>query len=271
MRCSPAVLLALSTIASAQQQRPLFETVQDTVQGWLGTAQSYIPSSFEDITAPFQAGAAKAAEHNVVPLTMQNWRETLTPSNSKSSEGPEEWMVFITGGNKTCFGFCEQVETAWNKSAALLSATPSPPNLAYLNCDDQRILCNVWSAGPPSIWHILLPKTQSDQSRPVTTIRIIPLSTNATTTEDIVKIHSDKTWIETPVYEGYFHPFDGQLAQLGLNVPLGYALFAFGLVPSWAFMLIISMGSRTLMGKRVGTPGQQAPRTAHPGGAPAAG
>lgn len=114
MRCSPAVLLALPAIASAQQQRPLFESVQDTVQGWLGTAQSYIPSSFEDVTAPFQAGAAKAAEHNVVPLTMQNWRETLTPSNSKASEGPEEWMVFVTGGNKTCFGFCEQVETAWN-------------------------------------------------------------------------------------------------------------------------------------------------------------
>ena len=49
------------------------------------------------------------------------------------------------------------------------------------------------------------------------------------------------------MYEGAFHPFDGSLAKFGLNQPMAYLLTAFALVPSWAFMIIISLASRSLM------------------------
>jgi len=75
----------------------------------------------------------------------------------------------------------------------------------------------------------------------------VPLNTSSTTASDIVKIHTSKTYEKFDVYEGAFHPFDGWLAKFGLNQPLAFVLTAFALVPSWAFMIIISLASRTFM------------------------
>lgn len=119
MRCTPTFLLALPAIVAAQQQKPL----QDTVQGWFNKAKSYIPSS---VSSPIDAGAARVAAEKVTPLTRDNWVSTLTPSDSSAfSDGPEEWMVFISGGNKTCYGRCEGVEQAWKVRSLLIETTTS--------------------------------------------------------------------------------------------------------------------------------------------------
>ena len=62
-----------------------------------------------------------------------------------------------------------------------------------------------------------------------------------------MSLHSGKKYETGVAYEGYFHPLDGPLAQMGVNKILGYIIFGFGLIPSWAFMVIISMVSRTIM------------------------
>ncbi len=113
MHISSSIAFALPILAAAQQQKPLGATVQD----WFEKAKSYVPSA---ASAPWSAGAAKAAEHNVVPLTLQNWRETLTANPKTATEGPEEWYMFVTGGNKTCYGKCGNVEKAWNVSGVTL-------------------------------------------------------------------------------------------------------------------------------------------------------
>lgn len=64
---------------------------------------------------------------------------------------------------------------------------------------------------------------------------------------DILSLHSGKKYEEGVLYEGYFHPIDGPLAQMGVNKVLGYVMWGVGLVPSWAFMVVISMVSRTIM------------------------
>ena len=243
MRAS-ALLLVLPAIVAAQQQKPLLENVQEQAQAWLDIAKSYLP---EAVKAPVSTGAAKAASKNVTPLTKDNWDTVLSPSISKASKGPETWMVMVSGGNKTCIGGCEAIEKAWNESAALFAVDPTAPNLAHINCDVEAILCSTWLANAPSIWHIQLPVTQADQSRPATTIRIISLNATTTTSQEIVQIHTEKTYEKTPVYEGAFHPFDGWVAKAMLNKPIGYVLHAFSIIPSWAFMILISMGSRTIM------------------------
>ena len=129
----------------------------------------------------------------------------------------------------------------------MFAIDPSSPHLAYANCDENPILCATWAAGVPTIWHIQLPVTQPDQSHPATTIHIISLNTSTTTAADIVKIHTSKNYEKVPVYEGAFHPFDGYLTKFGLNQPMAYLLTAFALVPSWAFMIVISLASRSLM------------------------
>lgn len=113
---SLSLLLLLPAITAAQTQKPLMEQVQeqlsslqDQAQGWFEKAKSYIPSS-----SPIDAGAAKVAQKNVHMFTVENWLSYLSPSTSDPSKGPEEWMVLVSGGNKSCFGNCVEVERAWN-------------------------------------------------------------------------------------------------------------------------------------------------------------
>ena len=245
MRLSLALLVALPALIAAEQQKPLQEVIQDNVYAYLDKAKAFLPKAF---TAPIDAGASKVAAKNVTPLTKDNWQSTLTPSSASIASGsPETWMVFVSGGNKTCFGRCDSVEQAWNQSAALFAADPTAPNLGYVDCDTNRLLCSIWVAGPPAIWYIQLPTTAPDQSKPATTIHVIPLNTTTTGAQDIVKIHTEKEYKKTPVYEGMMHPFDGILAKLGLNIVAGYIMYGFAVIPSWVFMIGISMFSRTLM------------------------
>ena len=240
MRLVTALLVALPVIVAAQQQKPLGENLQS----WFDKAKSYIPSGTK---SPAAAGAAKLAAQNVTPLTKSNWQSVLAPKASSLKDGPEEWMVLVTGGNKSCYGQCAGVDKAWNETAAVFVADPTAPHLASINCDQEPILCATWATGPASVWHLQRPVAQADQSTPATTIHIIKLNTTTTTAGDIIAIHTGKTYEKEPVYEGTFHPFDGLLAQYYLNVPLGQVLFYFSLIPSWAFMIVISMVSRNIM------------------------
>ncbi|KAI4199299.1 MAG: hypothetical protein LQ350_004681 [Teloschistes chrysophthalmus] len=239
MRLTTSLLLTLPiTLATAEQpaQKPL--------QAWLEIAKSYLPTA---ATAPVASTASKAASTTVTTLTKENWQSVLTPTTTDPFSGPETWMAFFTGGNKTCYGRCTGVETAWNESAVVLAADPTAPKLAMADCDKSPVLCAVWAANPPTVWHIQLPVTGADQSKPATTVRIIGLNTTTTTARDIVKIHTEKTYEKRPVYESALHPFNGWVAQYGLSTPLGYVMYGFANVPSWAFMIVISMGSRFLM------------------------
>jgi len=220
----------------------------DQLKGWFDKAKSYIPNS---AGSPIDAGAAKVAAHNVVYLNKDNWASELTPKPGALTTGPVEWMVLVSGGNKTCYGQCDRVEKAWNESAALLSADPSSPKLAYVNCDDQPILCSMWATGPAAVWRFEFPVPSADQSTPATTLHIVPLNTTTVAAKDITQIHTKKSYQDVQPYEGYFHPFDGILAKLGLITPIGYILYGFGIVPSWLLMVGISFLSRTFMSRRI--------------------
>jgi len=60
------------------------------------------------------------------------------------------------------------------------------------------------------------------------------------------------------------------LAQNGLAIPVGYAIWGFSLIPSWAFMILVSFASRTMMSRRM-NPTAPPRGTAPAGGQPAAG
>lgn len=239
MRLPSTLLLALPAIVAAQQQKPLGENLQS----WFDKAKSYIPGGAQE---PVAAGAAKVASKNITPLTKGNWQSALSPTTSPS-KSPEEWMVLISGDNKTCYGQCAGIEKAFNETAAVFIADATAPKLGYINCDKEPILCTIWAANPKTIWHIQRPIAHADQSTPATTIRIIKLNTTTTTTGEITAIHTGKTYEKARVYEGAFHPFDGWLAQYHLNQPVGYALHYYSLIPSWLFMVVISMASRNFM------------------------
>lgn len=104
MRFTSLVAL-LPALALAQEQQPL----ADRVQGWFNRVKSYVPSA--DPAAPIEKLAEKVSEKRVTPVTLNNWQSILTPGPE-----PQNWFVFVTGGNKTCFGRCDRAEKAFNVS-----------------------------------------------------------------------------------------------------------------------------------------------------------
>lgn len=242
MRFSTLSLLALPLIAAAQET-PL-EQAKAQAQYWFDKISSYIPNPNKQ--APQEAFTATVGEPEINILTLDDWEQTIRGSVKAESTQPEQWWILATGGNKTCYGLCAGVEAAFNESAALFAVDPTAPHLALLDCDNQPVLCNSWGAGPPHLWILEV----STPPAPVD-IRLVSLNTTTTTVRTFTDLHTTQSWKEKPLYEGYFHPFDGPIAQFGLAVPIGYVLWALAVVPSWMFMIGISFLSRTFMSRKM--------------------
>lgn len=235
---------------AAAQQVPIL----DQVKGWFNKATHAVSSAAPSVSSvpvanPVDVAAAQVASLEVDRLTLDNVKQLLVPGAATASPGIENWMLFITGGNKTCFGLCNHAETEFNKSVALMAAsTSSPaPHLAILDCETDPVVCNAWAVGPPSILYMELPYNLADQSTPATTVHYIPLNRTSVAATEIAALHTEEKYKEKAPYEGIFHPFDGQLAKFGLDIPFGWAVYYFGLIPSWAMMVGISFFTRTFM------------------------
>ncbi|KAL2835158.1 hypothetical protein BDW59DRAFT_4452 [Aspergillus cavernicola] len=249
------ILALLPALAVAQEQVPL----ADRVQGWFDKAKSYLPTATPVVPVldkVVEAPKKVIQEKTVTPFNAGNWQSILEPASET-----QDWLLFITGGNKTCFGRCGKAEKSFNESTLLFAADPTSPNLGYLDCESNQLLCSAWSAGAPSVWWFKVPEARVGEERTPTPLHIVYVNSTTVTPETIYKIHSEKTYEDKPAYEGAFHPTDGWLAQYGLLVPLGYVVYGFGIVPSWLFMIVISMASRTMMSRRLGNTGAPAGRT----------
>lgn len=112
-----SIVALLPALAMAQEQIPL----ADRVQGWFNKAKSYVPTA-APVVAPMEKMADKVTQSRVTTVEMSNWQSILAP-------GPKEqdWFIFVTGGNKTCFGHCERSAKAFNVSINFL-----PPTFALL-------------------------------------------------------------------------------------------------------------------------------------------
>lgn len=134
------------------------------------------------------------------------------------------------------------------ESTLLFTADPTSPNLGMLNCEEERVLCATWSAGTPSVLYYQVPKAQPEgEERLPTPLHFVYMNSTTVTPEEIYQIHSKKNFEKNPAYEGAMHPTDGLLAKYNLNVPLGYAIYGLSAIPSWMFMIGISLFSRTIM------------------------
>jgi len=277
MRFSATAVLALPLLASAAESP--FEQYKAKFQNFIGSFGAAVaPGSQESSdsagAASTTAGGGKAAKIvpkviNIESLTLQGWKDTLYAPVKPEATQPEEWWVLVTGGNKTCFGHCGPVEKAFNETVAQFALLPTTktPHVAVLNCDDEPVLCNSWSASTGNLWvfDILAP--------PPAPVDVYWRRLNLTTTtaETLLDIYNKDDNRATALRlldpAGYFHPFHGKLAQYGLAVPFGYALWAINAVPSWAMMLFVSFASRSMMNRRMDpnrAPG--APRRAAPAG-----
>lgn len=247
MRTS-TLLLALPALSSAQQQFPFV----DQIKGWFAQASASISSAIPSpqsvsIPDPIASGAKKVASRKVERITLDNHEQVLKPGAATATPGIEEWMVYVTGGNKTCMGTCGRSDTAWDESVVLMSASPSAPNFGKIDCEVEGVLCSAWMIGAPQILHLFIPQPLADQSQPSTTMRFITFNRTSVTAPQLAAIHLQEKYKDTEPYDGFFHPFNGPLAKFGVLIPFGWALHGFTKIPSWAFMIGVSMLSRTMM------------------------
>jgi len=247
MRLSLASLL-LPVLATAEGQVPL----KDQVQGWINKAKTLLPAGAPGAVNSGVPEASTSPGVSVTPVTVDNWSSLLAPISPASSKTPQEWLIFITGGDERCVGECRHAEKAWNDSVPLFAADPKAPSLGYLDCEKDALLCSIWWAHPPSLWHFQVPVAKPGQPKPPTPLHVVHMNFTAVTPEDIYKVYSEKTYEENPAYEGVFHPMDGWLVKLGLIVILGYINFWFSKIPSWTLMIFISFISRSIMSRRFG-------------------
>ncbi|KAI1328586.1 hypothetical protein F5Y16DRAFT_419748 [Xylariaceae sp. FL0255] len=241
-----SALLALPLLATADTP-----DYQAQFQNYFGQASGYFEKFTSKIPSPNKfdpvaAAEAKIGASKIHVLSLNNWKDTLYEPVTPGSTEPEGWWLLISGRNKTCFGHCDKVEAAFNETAGKFAVDPTAPHMALLNCDDQPVLCNAWSAPVGAVWIIeMLPKPAP--------INIYSKRFNLTTTtsEDFVQLRKDGYKTQAKLHESYFHPFDGVLEQYGVSVPFGYLLWALSIIPSWAFMILVSMVSRSMMSNRI--------------------
>jgi hypothetical protein len=113
MRFSSTLFLALPAAALAQDQVPLVDKVKgywNKVTNAVSSAVPAVPSS------PVAASAAKVAESVQHHLTLNNWKDVITHDPTVSAPTTQDWVVYINGGNVTCFGHCGNATKAWNVS-----------------------------------------------------------------------------------------------------------------------------------------------------------
>ncbi|KAI0098580.1 hypothetical protein F4776DRAFT_669297 [Hypoxylon sp. NC0597] len=241
---SAILSLPLLAVADVPEYQAQFENYLGQAQSFLGKITDKIPHPNRH--DPAAAAEAKAGPSNLDILTLNNWKDTLYGPVKPGSTTPEEWWVLITGGNKTCFGHCGRIEAAFNETAEKWAATPDAPHTALLNCENQPVLCNAWSAPVGAIWIFeILP-----EPAPVD-IWTKRFNMTTVTSDDIVALREEGFKSSAKLHDGFFHPFNGPLAKNGLATPVGWILWAFNLLPSWAFMILVSIFSRTMMTNRL--------------------
>ncbi|KAI4866955.1 hypothetical protein F4820DRAFT_230992 [Hypoxylon rubiginosum] len=240
--------LPLLAVADVPEYQAQFENYLGQAQSYLGSFASKIPQPNKH--DPVAAAEAKAGSLNLDILALNTWKDTLYGPVKPESTTPEEWWVLITGGNKTCFGHCGKIESAFNETAGKWAVTPGAPHTALLNCEDQPVLCSAWSAPVGAIWIFeMLP-----EPAPID-IWTKRFNMTTATSDDIVTLQKEGYKSSAKLHDGFFHPFNGVLAKNGVATPVGYILWGFNLLPSWAFMILVSLLSRTMMSNRMNQAG----------------
>lgn len=87
----------------------------DKLKGFFNQATAAISSAVPAApSSPVKAASAKVAESIQHELTLENWKDVLTVDPAASAPTTQDWLVYITGGNTTCFGMCGNTTKAWN-------------------------------------------------------------------------------------------------------------------------------------------------------------
>jgi hypothetical protein len=111
MRFSTTAVLALPLLASAAESP--FEQYKAKFQNFLSSFGASVPNAEKAADAVSSAASAAtdkaksklvAEPKKIETLTLDNWKDTLYAPVQADATEAQEWLVLVTGRNKTCFG-----------------------------------------------------------------------------------------------------------------------------------------------------------------------
>jgi hypothetical protein len=110
MRFSSTALLALPLLAAAAESP--FEQYKAKFQNFLSNLGATAPVAQQAADAPAAAAPSAATPKGkkvveaktIETFTLDNWKEKLYGPVKADATTPEEWLVLVSGRNKTCFG-----------------------------------------------------------------------------------------------------------------------------------------------------------------------
>lgn len=105
MRFSTSAVLALPLLAAAAESP--FEQYKAKFQNFISNFGGALPSVGEKVAEPVAASTktkVKVAPKPIADLTLHDYVETFYSPVKEGATAPEEWLVLVTGQNKTCMG-----------------------------------------------------------------------------------------------------------------------------------------------------------------------
>lgn len=144
------------------------------------------------------------------------------------------------------------------QSVPLLMALPKVPNsqlrLGQINCEVEQVLCTAMAATVPAIHHFIFPQIQPGAPQPLSPMRELKINITDIQTSQFTSIPrgGESRYLEYPEYTGVLHYIDGAAVKYQLLMPIGWVIWGFGAMPSWALMIGISFFSRQYMANRAG-------------------
>jgi len=139
-------------------------------------------------------------------------------------------------------GHCGKAEAVFNETADRFAVIPGTPHMGYVNCEQESVLCHAINCWPGSLWVFeMLP--------PPAAINIYGkrLNLSSIAVPELLELQASGSKESFSLIDGWWHPFDGAVAEYGLLIPAGYVSWVFSYIPNWLFMFVISMVSRMLM------------------------
>ena len=264
-------LTASPTLAQQQAQVPFSSQLSSL---W-DAISPYIPGYANPYTTTSRANSAHTKQ--ITNLTAASWATEL------STHAAAPWLVLITGGNSTCGthnASCAAVDAAWESASAVARTDIRAPNLGFVDCESNRLLCATWGAHPATVWwiepEVRVVKAADTVAAQVTAreaavegaerldiktsavqetsreVWIVGLNKTTVTAGDITSLYKKGEYkTRGHVLDGESlmsrHPFNGQMAKLGLNVPVGYVFFLMGMLPNWTTVMMLSFTARMFL------------------------
>lgn len=199
-----------------------------------------------------------AVVKNTHDITSENWRSSINvvADPTANEDAANEWYFYFT--TTVSNGTAEKNVTYWdvvyNDTVRAMSTVKPVSTISFGRVDcaapESTELCHTFFLNAPIklpvFYHIA-----TYLNNGTTEFRRVPMWRNITEANEqpeyLVRLYTEKEWKTIEPWTGLFHPITGRLKDYAPQI--SKVLQYFEMMPQWLFMVVITLFSRTIMGR----------------------